>query len=91
MKKYKFEIREIDALVEDYFENMPIWYWNSSYHIGEFETSAKNEKKAFTAALKRIAGITFKRNRTIIDYDGSVYEILDRKTKMPLYAAIPMF
>lgn len=87
MEKYKYEIREIDAW-GNAFDG---YEWNTSYLIGTFETSAKNERKAFTAALKRIAGITFKKNRTIIDYDGSVYEILDRKTKMPLYAAIPIF
>lgn len=87
MKKFKFEIREIDAW--NYVEDG--WIWNTSYHIGDMITSANNEKRAFTKWLKNHHGITFKLNRTLIEYDGDVYTIIDRKTKEPLFAAIPNF
>lgn len=86
MKRFKFEIREIDAL--NYGEDG--WTWNTSYHAGDMETGAKNERRAFTRWLKNRKGITFKANRTLIEYDGDVYTIIDRKTKEPLFAAIPL-
>ena len=85
-KKYSFEIRQIDAL--NYGEDEG-WIWNTSYNMGEMVTKAKDEKKAFTAWMKRHLGISFKPNRTLIEYDGDVYTIIDRKTKEPLFAAIP--
>lgn len=88
MKKFKFEIREIDAW--NYGEEEG-WIWNTSYLMGDMVTSAKNEKRAFTSWMKKHAGITFKPNRTLIEYDGDVYTIIDRKTKEPLFAAIPEY
>ena len=86
MNKTTFEIREIDALMYD-----EAWNWNTSYFLGYMTTSANNEKKAFTTWMKRHTGITFKPNRTLIEYDGDVYTIVDRKTKEPLFAAIAMY
>ena len=85
MNKIKFEIREIDAWNYD-----GEWTWNTSYHMGDMVTSANNEKRAFTKWLKN-HGITFKLNRTLIEYDGDAYTIVDRKTKEPLFAAIPNY
>lgn len=79
----RYEVREIDAMNDG-----ESWYWNTSFRVGEFTTRAKNEKRAFCAFLRK-NGIVFKVNCTLIDFDGDVYEIIDRKTKMPLYAAIP--
>lgn len=84
--RIQFEIREIDAW--NYGEEEG-WIWNTSYHMGDMVTKAKDEKKAFTAWMKRHLGITFKPNRTLIEYDGDCYTIIDRKTKEPLFAAIP--
>ena len=81
----KYEIREIDAMHDG-----ESWYWNTSYFYGIMNTRAKNVKRAFTAYLRREHGIVFLRNRTRIEYDGDVYEILDRKTGEPLFAAIPV-
>lgn len=81
----KFEVREIDAWMD-----CDGWTWNTSYLVGHFTTNAKNEKRAFCAFLRK-NGIAFKINRTLIDFDGDVYEIIDRKTKEPLYAAIPCY
>lgn len=86
MKRFKFEIRGIDA----FNYGADGWTWNTSYHVGDMETSAKNKKRAFTRWLKNRKGITFKPNRTLIEYDGDVYTIIDRKTKEPLFAAIPL-
>ena len=42
----KFEIRQIDALnIEG-----EGWYWNTSYKMGEFKTSATDQKRAFLYA-----------------------------------------
>ena len=86
-QKYEYEIRQVDA----WCDSEGGWNWNTSYFIGTMKTAAKNEKRAFCKWLKDHAGITFRKNRTLINYDGSVYEIIDKKTKAPLFAAIPMF
>lgn len=83
----KYEIRQIDAWGND----IDGFEWNESWHIGEFTTNAKNRKRAFCAALRNKYGIAFYPNTTLIYYDGDVYEICDRKTKRPLFAAIPMY
>ena len=82
--KIKFEIRQLDAWgnKEDGFE------WNDSFHIGFFETSAKNEKQAFRNALVKY-GISFMPHKTKICDDGYILELQNRKTKEPLFAAIP--
>lgn len=85
-KKYSYDVREIDA----WSDHESGWTWNASYHIGTMETAAEDVRRALTAYLKR-RGIVFKLNRTIIYDDGSVIEIQDRRTKEPLYAAIPNF
>lgn len=83
--KYSYDIRQIDAWADAECG----WTWNESWSYGEMETSG-DPRRALTRYLKK-RGITFKRNRTRINYDGSVYEIQDRKTKEPLFAAIPNF
>lgn len=80
----KYEIRQVSA-----WNDSDGWDYNETWHITDFQTKAKNEKRAFVKALNKY-GITFKKNRTRIDFDGDIYEITDRKTKEPLFAAIPM-
>lgn len=87
MKKYSYDVRQIDA----WGNKIDGYEWNTSYFLGTLETSAANEKRAFTRYLKNKHGIVFKKNRTRIEYDGSVYEIVDRKTGEPLFAMIPSF
>ena len=88
MEKYSYEVSQLDA-----WGNKTDGYeWNTSYYLGTLETSAANEKRAFTRYLKNKHGIVFKKNRTRIEYDGSsIYEIVDRKTKEPLFIAIPLY
>ena len=85
-KKYSFEIRQLDA----WGNNEEGYEINTSYHMGEMKTKAQNERRAFTGWMKRHLGISFKPNRTLIEYDGDCYTIIDRKTKEPLFIAIPM-
>ena len=87
-KKDSFEIRQIDAW---YYGEDEGWIWNTSYNMGEMQTKAQNERRAFTAWMKRHLGISFKNNRTLIEYDGDCYTIIDRKTKEPLFIAIPQY
>lgn len=86
MSKYQYEIREIDA-----WNSPEGWTWNTSYYMGIMSTRAENVRKALSNYLKHHHGITFKANRTRTQDDGSVIEIIDRKTGEPLFAAIPMF
>lgn len=83
--KTRFEVREIDGWTDGYG-----WCWNTSFAMGSFETRAKNEKRAFMDYLRKY-GIYFKLNRTLIEYDGDIYTVIDRKTKEPLYAALPIY
>ena len=83
-KKIEFEIRQIDA----WADGEEGWTWNTSYHLGDFSTQAKNEKRACIRALNKL-GYALKRGRCTIDYDGDIYEIQDRKTHEPLFAFIP--
>lgn len=83
--KIKFEIRQLDAWMYD-----GDWSINDSWHICDFETQAINEKRAFVRVLNS-KGISFKLNRTLIDFDGDCYTIIDRKSKEPLFIAIPEY
>ena len=86
-KKYSYDIRELDSWID--CENS--WYINDSYYIGTMLTAAKNEKRAFVNYLNN-KGIRFKKNRTLVIYDcDSCYYVIDRKTKEPLYIAIPNY
>lgn len=84
----KFEIRQLDCYI---YEDE--WTQNTSYLMGTMETHCKagNNKQAFTRYLANYHGITFKRNRTLIEFDGDCYTIIDRKTKEPLFIAIPLY
>lgn len=90
-QKAAYEVREIDAWAEyddpDDPEEEPAWIWNTSYRLGEF-TTAGDPARAFRHYLKT-QGVTFRRGATRTEYDGDVYEIVDRKTGAPIYAAIP--
>ena len=84
----KYEIRQLDCYL--YGDE---WTQNTSYLIGAFEThcKAENDKRAFTRYLANKHGIVFKKNRTRIEFDGDCYTIIDRKTKEPLFIAIPQY
>jgi hypothetical protein len=87
MKKFSYEIRQLDA----WGNNEEGYEINESFHMGDMKTSARDERRAFTAWIKRHLGVSFKLNRTLIEYDGDCYTIIDRKTKEPLFIAIPNY
>lgn len=77
-----YEIRQIDAYLYD-----DSWTYNTSYHLGTFTTTG-DPARAFRRALAKL-GITFYRGCTATEYDGDVFEIVDRATREPLFCAIP--
>ena len=83
MDEYGFEIRQIDAWYDG-----EEWTYNESWHIDSFRSCAANEKRLFFRKLRK-HGITFKRGAVRVDYDGSIYEIVNRKTLEPLFCMIP--
>lgn len=78
-----YEIRQIDALMYD-----DCWTYNATYRLGDFATASADVPRAFRRALANL-GITFFKGRTRTEYDGDVYEIIDRETGAPMFAAIP--
>lgn len=89
-----YEIRQIDAWMEpaddpDDPDEMPAWTYNETWNLGTFTTTG-DPARAFRRALARL-GITFHRGRTRTEYDGDVYEIVDRATGEPLFAAVPRY
>ena len=78
-----YEVREIDAYLYD--DN---WTYNTTYLLGTF-TTAGDPARALRRYLKTHHGVTFYKGRTVTEYDGDVYEIVDRATRQPLFAAIP--
>lgn len=82
--KFEYEIRQIEA-----WADIDGWTWNTSYNLGTFSTHANDRKRAFLNALHNL-GIVCKRGACYVDYDGSIYELRERKTDMPLFAAIPL-
>ena len=85
-KKYEYEVREIDAWSDTENE----WNWNTSYNVGTFST-AGDPKRAMMNFLRKKYGIVCKRGMNRIEYAGDIYELQNRKTCEPYYAAIPMF
>lgn len=85
-KKYTYEIRQIDA----WSDGEGGWTWNDSSHLGEFTVTegCGNDKRAFLRALKNF--VTLPRGKFKVDYDGSIYEVVKRKTGEPIFAAIPI-
>jgi hypothetical protein len=86
--RLNYEIRQIDALQEE----EGYWLWNTSWHIEDVSIPA--DVKDFERALlyrMRKAGIVSKLGRTkLVNVDGSMYELQDRKTGEPLIAFIPI-
>ena len=92
MKKYKYEIRQIDAWAEPCYDfdddDDFCWTWNESWHICDFVSAAENVKRAFLRKLHSI-GISFS-VPVKVNYDGDVYEVQRRDNSMPLFALVPV-
>lgn len=81
-----FEIRQVDSNRE---EN-DSWTWNTSYRLSDFTVAdTTNIPRKFIRELKKLV-ITFKPGRTLIYDHGDLLEVVDRKTKEPLFAALMM-
>lgn len=78
-----YELRQVDALADPDGG----WTYNTTYHLDTF-TTAGDVPRAMRRALARL-GVTFYRGRTATEYDGDVFEIVDRATREPLFCAIP--
>ena len=78
-----YEIRQVDA-----WNSPEGWIYNDSFNLGSFTTAAQNERRAFYRALSRL-GIRFHRGTVRAIDDGYVIEVTDRKTREPLFCAIP--
>ena len=78
-----YEVRQIDA-----WNDGEGWTYNETWNIGAFTTASADVPRAFRRALANL-GISFYRGRTVTEYDGFVFEIVDRATREPLFAAIP--
>lgn len=77
-----YEIRQVDA-----WSDGEGWTYNTTYRLGSFTTASADVPRAFRRALANL-GITFFAGRTVTEYDGDVYEIIDRETGEPMFAAI---
>lgn len=83
-----FLVRQVESWLYD-----ECWTYNNVWNIGRFSTKAtktETEKKALTRFLKK-NGIVFKKNKTRIEFDGDIYQIVDRKTKEILFDCIPEY
>lgn len=80
----KYEIRQVDA-----WNNGEGWTYNETFKIGEFATNAADHKRAFLNALRKI-GIVCKRGKCKVEFDGDIYEVQERKSGLPMFAAIPI-
>lgn len=81
--KTKYELRQIDALRDE-----DGWYWNTSYLLGSYTAHGENHKRSFLRALHEL-GIICQRGACRVEYDGDIYELVERTTGMPMFAAIP--
>ncbi len=85
-KKNSFEIRQVEAWKDE----ESAWYWNTSYHVGEFSVlDGANEKRAFLRALHKF-GITLIPNKSKVVCIDDIYEVQNRATGEPILAAIPL-
>lgn len=83
MKKYSYEIRQIDA----WNEGDNCWTWNESFRICKFLSAADNMKRAFLRKLHTL-GIAFSVPVKVV-YDGDIWEVQRRDNDEPIFACIP--
>lgn len=81
----RYEVHQVSAMMQD----DESWYYNETWKMFEYTTTAADRARAFRRALARF-GISFIKGRTRTEYDGDVYEIVDRKTGEPLFCAYMM-
>lgn len=82
MTKFTYEVRQVDAWNYD-----GEWTYNQTWLVGTFKTAANDLKRALIRYLNK-KGIHFKHSQILINSEWDSIEILDRKTKEPLYCMI---
>jgi len=88
-KKQCFELR----LVEAWMDEEGDWVWDDSYPIVNFYVKeGANEKRAFLKAFHKLDKLASElpRGTYVVVSIEDMLEIQDRKTKKPLYIAVPM-
>lgn len=83
--KTKYTIQQLDT-----WNSEDGWWVNEAWNIGEFETRSDNVSRAFLNAMRKL-GIAFKRGAIRVEWDGDIYYIMERKTNMPIFDAVPMY
>ena len=87
MKRLDYELREVDA-----WQDGDCWVWNTSWHIVDVSIPAtvKDLERALLYRMRK-AGIVSRPGRTkLVNVDGDMYALEDRKTGEPLIAFIPI-
>ena len=84
----RYEVREIDA----WGNKIDGYEYNTTYFMGYFDVKRdiKDINRAFKHYLELKHNIIFKAHKTEIIYDGSIYELVAKSTKEPLYCFIPV-
>jgi hypothetical protein len=88
MDNLVYELRQIDAWAEGEYN----WSWNESWHIAEITIpgNVKNLEKSLLYHMRK-HGIVSKPGKTkLVNIDGSLYELQNRKTDEPLFAFVPV-
>jgi hypothetical protein len=82
----KYEVRQVDALASC---EEGMWEYNETWHLFDFTAKGKDDRKSFKRALNR-HGIKLTPKCQTYSPDGSLLEVVERKTQMPLFCAIPL-
>ena len=80
----KYELRDVDAMIEG-----DSWCYNASYKMSEFICKTDNPKRAMLKALHK-AGVSCNRGKCVVIDDGDILELIERKSKEPLFCAVPL-
>lgn len=85
MAKIRYELRQVEA-----WRDMEGWYYNNTFRITDYAVSVNaNHKRAFLRAMNK-SGFVCKRGSCRVEYDGTVFELVNRKTGEPLMYAMPV-
>lgn len=82
----KYEVRQVDALAscED-----GMWVYNETWHLFDFTARGGDDRRSFRRALNR-HGIMLTPKCQTYSPDGSLLEVIERKTQRPLFCAVPL-
>ncbi len=81
----RYEVRQVDAWAN--CEGM--WEYNETWRLFEFTARGGDDRRSFRRALNR-HGITLTPKCRTYSPDGSLLEVIERKTRKPLFCAVPL-